>query len=130
MNGAILKSKIGPMMSKFARGDIVLVNLEPTIGNEQQGKGRPCLIVSSNDINEVAPIVIVCPISKSKPGKIRRYGVVTVLVNEGGLNFESDILTTQIRTVDLTRIQNVIGQLSHLHMVRVDLSLRTTLDLD
>ena len=130
MNGDTQKSKTGPKMSKLARGDVVLVNLEPTVGHEQQGTGRPCLVVSSNDINEVAPIVIVCPISKSKPGKIRRYGVVTVPINEGGLNFESDILTTQIRTIDLTRIQSVIGQLSHLHMVRVDLSLRTTLDLD
>lgn len=130
MNGGIQKSKIDLIMSKYLRGDIVLANLEPTVGHEQQGVSRPCLIVSSNDVNSIVPIVILCPISKSKPGRIRRYGVVTIPKNDGGLEHDSDILTTQIRTVGISRIREVIGQISQAHLVRVELSLKMVLDLD
>ena len=44
------------------RGDVVLVNLDPTIGKEIQ-KTRPCLVVSPNELNEHLRTFIVAPMT-------------------------------------------------------------------
>ena len=34
------------------RGDIYRVNLEPTLGSEQQGRARPCVVLSITPFNK------------------------------------------------------------------------------
>jgi mRNA interferase MazF len=47
--------------------EIVLVNLDPTIGSEIK-KTRPCLIISPNEMNKFLQTIIIAPItSTSKP---------------------------------------------------------------
>lgn len=47
--------------------EIVLVNLDPTIGSEIK-KIRPCLIISPNEMNKFLQTLIIAPItSTSKP---------------------------------------------------------------
>ncbi|MBF0180227.1 MAG: type II toxin-antitoxin system PemK/MazF family toxin [Magnetococcales bacterium] len=46
------------------RGDIYLVNLDPTSGHETQGK-RPVLVVSPSAFNKVTGVPIVLPITTS-----------------------------------------------------------------
>lgn len=45
-------------MSSPHRGDIYLINLDPTIGAEIK-KTRPCVIISPNAANRSGPLVIV-----------------------------------------------------------------------
>ena len=44
------------------RGDIYLVDLDPTAGREQQGS-RPVLVVSPTEFNEATRLPVVCPIT-------------------------------------------------------------------
>ena len=50
---------------KIKRGDIWLINLDPTIGREIS-KTRPALILSRSDYNDAAETVTVIPISKGR----------------------------------------------------------------
>ena len=52
--------------------EIVLVNLDPTIGSEIK-KTRPCLIISPNEMNKFLQTLIIAPItstSKAYPTRI------------------------------------------------------------
>lgn len=49
-------------MSELAPGDVVLVNLDPTIGSEIQ-KTRPALIVSPDEMNQRLRTVIIAPMT-------------------------------------------------------------------
>ena len=54
---------------KYKKWSIWRANLDPVIGSEQ-GKSRPVLIISENDINELLNIVNIFPITSLKPGRI------------------------------------------------------------
>src|SRR4051812_30760725 len=64
------------------RGDVVMVNLDPTVGHEQGGQ-RPALVVSDDSLNRSpAGVVIVAPITgtdRNIPAHVR------VTPPEGGL---------------------------------------------
>ena len=54
---------------------IVLVNLDPTIGSEIK-KTRPCVIISPNEMNKFLQTIVVAPItssSKSYPTRVEFY---------------------------------------------------------
>ena len=44
--------------------DIVLVNLDPTIGSEMK-KTRPCVIISPNEMNKYLNTIVVAPMTSS-----------------------------------------------------------------
>ncbi|MCI0471880.1 MAG: type II toxin-antitoxin system PemK/MazF family toxin, partial [Candidatus Aminicenantes bacterium] len=48
-------------MTSF-RWNIFLANLDPIIGSEQ-GKTRPVLVISEEDINQILPVVNVLPLT-------------------------------------------------------------------
>ena len=82
---------------------IVVVNLDPTIGNEIK-KTRPCVIVSPDEMNRHLHLVTVCPItstSKKYPTRVK------ILLNRK----VSWIVVDQIRTIDKLRIVKISGQL-------------------
>jgi mRNA interferase MazF len=89
---------------KIAQYDIVLVNLDPTIGSEIK-KTRPCLIISPNEINDNLRTVIIAPLtSSSKPYPSR----VKIFSN----NQEGWAVIDQIRTIDKTRIIKYLNKIS------------------
>ena len=49
----------------IGRGDIYRVDLEPTIGSEQQGAARPCVVLSISAFNKKLRTVVVVPLSSS-----------------------------------------------------------------
>jgi len=49
-------------MTTFLQYDIVIVNLDPTIGSEIKKK-RPCVIVSPNEMNKHLDTLVVCPVT-------------------------------------------------------------------
>jgi mRNA interferase MazF len=86
------------------RGEIWLVNLDPTIGSEIQ-KSRPCVVVSPAEMHDHLRTVIVAPMTtKSRPAPFR------VPVRHGGQ--KGLILLDQVRTVDKVRLVKKLGAVS------------------
>jgi mRNA interferase MazF len=86
------------------RGDIWLVNLDPTVGSEIK-KSRPCVVVSPPEIHDHLRTAIVAPMTtKSRPAPFR------VPVTHGGQ--KGLILLDQVRAVDKTRLVKRLGAVS------------------
>ena len=84
--------------------DIVLVNLDPTVGSEIK-KTRLCLIISPNEMNRHLRTVVIAPMtSKSRDYPTR------VLVKHN--KQEGWVVLDQIRTIDKKRIIKSLGTLS------------------
>ncbi len=82
---------------------IFRANLDPVIGSEQ-GKTRPVLIISEDEINELLNIVNVLPITTRKAGRRIYPNEVLLEPNWFGLPNESIVLCHQIRTLDKRRL--------------------------
>jgi len=88
---------------KLRQYQIIIVNLDPTIGSEIK-KTRPCVIVSPDEINENLKTIVIAPITSTN----RNYPTrVKASIN----NKDSRIAIDQIRTIDKKRIIDVIGEL-------------------
>lgn len=83
---------------------IVLVNLDPTLGSEIQ-KTRPCVIVSPNEINDNLRTVVIAPMTSTS----RKYPTRVKVKNNGQ---EGWVVIDQIRTIDKIRIVKKFGSLS------------------
>jgi mRNA interferase MazF len=109
-----------------SRGDVYMVNLDPTIGHEQAGQ-RPALIVSDDLLNRSpAGLVIVAPITGTDRG-IPAH--VRVAAPEGGLVKASLIMADQIRTISQRRLGRRLGTITPETMTQVDDRLRLVLGL-
>ena len=90
------------------RGDIVIVELDPTQGSEQQGT-RPCLVIQNDVGNTNAPTTIVVPFTTSFGEQLYPFEVL-VLAEECALRKDSVALCSQIRTISIEhRITENIG---------------------
>jgi len=75
---------------------IVLVNLDPTIGSEMK-KTRPCVIISPDEMNKYLQTIVVAPMtSNSKPYPTR----IEVKHNKT----KGWVVLDQIRTIDRKRV--------------------------
>lgn len=99
----------------FKQWAIVSVSLDPTIGSEQ-GKTRPCLILSADYINTRLNTVVVLPITSRKPGRRIYPNEVLLPVENSGLPNESVILIHQVRTIDKLRIGKTYTSINSLHI--------------
>ena len=82
---------------------VVIVNLDPTVGSEIR-KTRPCVVISPDEMNKYLRTITIAPVtSKSKD-----YMTRVKFELEGIDNW---IALDQIRTVDMTRIIKIIGEL-------------------
>lgn len=80
------------------RGEIWSVNLEPTVGSEQQGQ-RPVLVVSKKELNNTLGVAMVCPITGG--GSAARYKDLAVSLIGSGTKTDGVVLCHQIRAMDL-----------------------------
>jgi mRNA interferase MazF len=86
------------------RGDVYLVELDPTRGSEIR-KTRPCLVISPDELNQHLRTVIVAPMTtggQAYPWRVRcrfrdRAGFVAI---------------DQLRTVDSERLVRRLGRIS------------------
>ena len=76
---------------------IFVANLDPVIGSEQ-GKTRPVLVISEEEINQILPVVNVLPITSRKPNRKIYPNEVLIPAEVGGLEKESIVLCYQIKT--------------------------------
>lgn len=88
----------------FARGDVHLVQLDPTRGSEIR-KTRPCVIVSPDDLNGHLRTVIVAPMTTG--GRAYPWRVACRFQNRAGF-----VAVDQLRTVDDERLVKRLGRLS------------------
>ena len=95
-------------MAKILRGDILWANLDPTLGNEQQGR-RPVIVLSENIFNERSGTVIAMVITSQEP---RAGFPLTLEFLSKKLPKRSWVKISQIRTLSVKRIKNKIGKAS------------------
>ena len=99
--------------------NIILVNLDPTIGSEMK-KTRPCVVISPDEMNKYLQTVIIAPVtstSKSYPTRIEIKHSKT----------KGWIVLDQIRTIDRQRIIKVIGELADKEIIKTKAALKETL---
>ncbi|AFY53719.1 growth inhibitor [Rivularia sp. PCC 7116] len=110
------------------RGEIWLVNLDPTIGKEIN-KTRPCVIVNDNAIG-ILPLKVIVPITDWKERFAIRPWMIKVEPNtENSLVKVSAIDTFQIRSVSETRLIKQLGKLSDTQMELVSQALAIVLSI-
>ena len=80
-----------------ARGDVWIVNLNPSIGREQQG-ARPVLVVSEKEFNRLG-LCVVCPVTQG--GLQSRYAGFAVTLMGAGCETQGVVMCNQPRTIDL-----------------------------
>ncbi len=84
--------------------EIVLVNLDPTIGSEAK-KTRPCVILSPNEMNKNIRTLVIAPItsnSKNYPTRVEIKENTT----------KGWVMIDQIRTIHKQRILKISGKIS------------------
>ena len=100
------------------RGEVWLVNLDPTLGAEMR-KSRPAVIVSS-DLVGVLPLRVIVPLTDWK----ERYSVAPWMVqikaaSSNGLDKDSAADCFQVRSVSTMRLVRKIGRLSPEDMEKI-----------
>jgi mRNA interferase MazF len=108
--------------------DIVLVNLNPSFGSEQQGDLRPCVILQTNAANKYGNTILIAPCS-TKINKIYPYEVLIIKDNKNNLLSDSKIKFDQIRVIDKRRIGKKIGLLNSQYIVKITEALSIIFDL-
>ncbi len=92
---------MGLVKSIVSRGEIWLINLNPTLGSEIK-KTRPCVVVSPQDMNDYLRTVIIAPMTT----KGRAAGFRVAITHDGKKGL---ILLDQMRAIDKTRLVKKLG---------------------
>ena len=90
---------------------IILVNLDPTIGSEMK-KTRPCVIISPDEMNKYLQTIIVAPMTSSSKNYPTR---VEVKHN----HTKVWVVIDQIRTIDRKRVAKILGSLNEKEINKV-----------
>lgn len=109
------------------RGEIYLVNFDPTIGAEIR-KTRPALVIQNDIANEYSPITIVAAIT-SKFDEPPYPTEVILEPEESGLPLRSAVVLNQIRSIDRQRLVKRLGRAATGTMKRVDQAIQISLGL-
>ena len=111
------------------RGEIWLINLDPTVGAEISKK-RPALIVNENGMGKL-PLRIIAPITAWRPHYRLADWMVKVDAGEpSNLDKDSSVDTFQIRSIDEKRMISRIGCLTEAQLDTVERSMKTVLAID
>jgi len=111
------------------RGDIWLINLDPTVGAEIKKK-RPAVIVNDDAIG-ILPLKVIVPITVWKA----RYSVAPWMVRlepdaETGLDKTSAADAFQVRSVSQERFIQLMGRLSDHAMKKITIALAEVLSIE
>ena len=92
------------------KGEIYLINFDPTIGHEVKKK-RPVIILSNDIHNQYSPLVTVAPISSNT----KNIYPFEVYIPEGIANLDNDskIMIILLRSVDKKRLLKKIGSVDN-----------------
>ncbi|MEM9836251.1 MAG: type II toxin-antitoxin system PemK/MazF family toxin [Bacteroidota bacterium] len=104
---------------KINQYDILIVNLDPTVGSEIK-KTRPCVVISPNEINHNLRTIIIAPITS----KSKKYPTRVDIVINGNKNW---VVVEQLRTIDKRRVHKIVGNLSTNEVLRLKSTIKETL---
>lgn len=94
-----------------SRGDVWLVNFNPTLGSEIN-KTRPAIIVSSDALG-ILPVLVVVPVTDWKDRFAKNLWHIKIISDPmNGLDKVSAIDTLQIRSVSTERLTKKLGRVS------------------
>ena len=111
------------------RGEVWLVNLDPTIGAEIQ-KNRPCVIVNQDALAKL-PLKIIIPLTSWDERFANAPCHVKVNpTRQNGLKNESSADTFQVRSISEKRLVKKFGLLDPLVMEEINQALAISLALD
>lgn len=109
------------------RGDIYLVNFDPTMGHEIK-KTRPALIIQNDIANQYSPITIVAAITSQLSE--RTYPTEVLLTaDDSGLPLDSAVLLNQIRSIDKKRLMKRVGTATPVVMQSVNQAIQISCGL-
>ena len=83
---------------------IILVNLDPTIGSEIK-KTRPCVVISPNEMNKYLRTIVIAPMTTSS----KKYPTRVEVKHDNKIGW---IVLDQIRTIDKQRIIKQLSRFS------------------
>ena len=109
------------------RGEIYLVNFDPTIGSEIN-KTRPALIIQNDLANQNSPVTIIAAITSKFDDRLYPTEV-RIDPPEGGLKTISVVLLNQSRTIDRQRLIRRIGAIGSGELNEVDRAIQISLGL-
>jgi mRNA interferase MazF len=109
------------------RGDVYLVNFDPTIGAEVK-KTRPAVVIQNDIGNRWSPITIVAAMTSRFEDPLYPTEVL-VRASEVGLAVDSVVLLNQLRSVDKARLVRRLGALKSQTVREVDRALLLSLGL-
>lgn len=97
---------------------IILVNLDPTIGSKIK-KTRPCVVISPNEMNKYLRTIVIVPMTTSS----KNYPTRIEIKYDNKIGW---IVLDQIRTIDKQRIIKQLGRLSKPEIKEVKSILKET----
>ncbi|WP_346854130.1 type II toxin-antitoxin system PemK/MazF family toxin [uncultured Draconibacterium sp.] len=97
---------------------IILVNLDPTIGSEIK-KTRPCVVISPNEMNKYLRTVVIAPMTTNS----KKYPTRVKIKHDNKVGW---IVLDQIRTIVRQRIIKVFGELQDSEIQELKSVLRET----
>jgi mRNA interferase MazF len=98
--------------------EIILVNLEPTIGSEIK-KTRPCVVISPDEMNRHLRTVVIAPMTTTS----KNYPTRVEIKHDSKLGW---IVLDQVRTIDKQRILKNLDRLSKPEIKEVKSILKET----
>jgi len=109
------------------RGEIYLIDFEPSVGAEIRKK-RPALIISCDEANKHLKTIMVIPFS-SKTERVYPFEVL-VEKEDSGLEANSKLKIPQMRAVEKARLKKYIGTISNDILARVEKAIKLHLAMD
>ena len=115
-------------MTEIKRGEIWIVNLDPTKRHEIN-KSRPAVIIQNNLGNKYSTTTIIAPMTSQNTENVFPWEVLLTTKNSKLIK-ESKVLLNQIRVVDKSRITKRVGNVDIETMPLIDRALKISLGLN
>ena len=109
------------------RGEIYRADLNPVAGRKKAG-GQPVLVIQNDTGNRYGDTTIVAPLVPSLPAKTYPTEV-QIPAGMAGLDNDSSVLLSQVKTIDKRRLGQLVGQLDEKTMRQVDQAIMISLGL-
>ena len=103
---------------EISQYQIVLVNLDPTIGSEMK-KTRPCVVISPDEMNKYLQTIVIAPMTSSSKAYPTRVGVKHDKT-------KGWVVLEQIRTIDRKRVVKKFEFLTEKEIMKVKAVIRET----
>ena len=111
------------MSRAILRAQVYWVELDPVRGSEI-AKTRPCVVLSTEEVNQHRHTVIVVPLTTTKTP-----AVPPLLLAVQSMGADSKARIEHIRAVDKSRLKTLIGEMGDEDLAAVEAALRTILRL-